>query len=333
MRLLMLVPDQDRATGNWVTARRLTAGLNRQGHACLLHGVTAGEPPDLAGILSDFRPAAVLLLHAWRSGLPWLQAGPPPLPMLVLLTGTDLNQGLDSPEQAPVINEILARAAAVLLQNRCLLSALAARRPDLQEKLVYLPPGVALGNEPYDLRRELGLPAGRRLLLCPASIRPVKGVVELLELAAALAARRDDFHLVFCGPLLADDYARRFLEAVALRPWASYVGTIPHAAMAAAIGAADLVLNSSFHEGLPNSLLEADALGVPILARDIPGNAEAVRSGENGLLYTDVASFVAGAGQLLDDPSWRTRRPTTTAESGSAREIERLDALLRSLVS
>ena len=67
----------------------------------------------------------------------------------------------------------------------------------------------------------------------------------------------------------------------------------------------DVILNNSVSEGLPNALLEATALGLPILARNIPGNAAVVESGGNGLLYDDAAGFLESAVRLLNDPDLR----------------------------
>ncbi|PLX75153.1 MAG: hypothetical protein C0614_11230 [Desulfuromonas sp.] len=331
MRLLIVVPEQNRETGNWVTAMRLADGLESCGHRLAVVGVAIDSGAPLQRVRQQFDPDAVLLLHAFRSGRPWLESGLKPVPVLVLLTGTDVNQGLDDPTQEAVINQVFVSAKFILLQNRKLIEVLKCRRPELGHKIEYLPPGVSLGNAPYPVRRQLGLDDDRALLLCPASVRPVKGVVELLELGDQLALCRDDFHLACCGPLLAGDYAHRFLREIEGRCWASYLGVIPHDAMASAIGSANLVLNNSFHEGLPNALVEADALGVPILARDIPGNAEVVRNGENGLLYSSAESFVSGAQQILDQPCWRSDRLASEGDVVNWREVERLDALLRSI--
>lgn len=53
------------------------------------------------------------------------------------------------------------------------------------------------------------------------------------------------------------------------------------------------MVNSSISEGMPNALLEAAALGVPVVARRIPGNCKVVRDGETGLLF-DVADEAVG---------------------------------------
>ncbi len=51
---------------------------------------------------------------------------------------------------------------------------------------------------------------------------------------------------------------------------------------------ADLYLSGSYYEGLPNALLEAQALGIPAVAFNSPGGiAEIIRDGENGMLVDD----------------------------------------------
>ncbi len=299
MRILILSPQQDRATGNYVTARRFQRGLEAFGHSARLAEV-APDPAAVAAEVAAFRPDLAILLHAYRTGRPWLEAGAR-LPFLVLLTGTDVHQGLDDAEQRPWILRAFREAAVVMIQNPLTCAALHRDYPHLGSRLRYLPPGIELGVAPYALRRIHGLPPETFLFFCPASLRPVKGVLELLDLFAPLARARRDFLVAFCGPELDADYARRFYAALKLYPWARYLGIIPVEAMPAALAETDVILNNSVAEGLPNALLEATVVGRPILARDIPGNAAVVRPGINGLLYGDGAEFLACASRLLDD--------------------------------
>ena len=48
--------------------------------------------------------------------------------------------------------------------------------------------------------------------------------------------------------------------------------------------AADAAVLPSYREGLPRSLLEAAAMGLPLIATDVPGNREVVHPGKNGML-------------------------------------------------
>jgi glycosyltransferase involved in cell wall biosynthesis len=49
--------------------------------------------------------------------------------------------------------------------------------------------------------------------------------------------------------------------------------------------ACDIYLSTSLWEGLPYSLIEAAACGLPIIASDVIGNNEVVIDGENGYLF------------------------------------------------
>lgn len=330
MRILIVVPRQERSTGNWISAERFRQGLEARGHHVTIRDTPLQAEDSLREALLTDPPDVALLLHAYRSGLPWLQAATGlGIPYAVMLTGTDVNQGLDDPRQSPVIRAVLDQAAMIVHQNPLLGEKLVSYHPCAAARLRHVAAGVVLGGEPCDLRQELALPTDRVLCLCAAGIRPVKGLVELLELFDRAGAERWPLTVAFCGPILDPVYAERFLEAVARRPWAHYLGVIPPGAMAAAMSSVDVILNNSTSEGLSNVLLEATVLGRPILARDIPGNAAIVEHGVNGMLYDD-ASFAACLRDLALNPQHRKAlaRPNP-ARFDPVREGEQLAELLR----
>jgi glycosyltransferase involved in cell wall biosynthesis len=79
--------------------------------------------------------------------------------------------------------------------------------------------------------------------------------------------------------------------------------------------AADIVLNTSEHEGgMANSLLEAMALGRPVLAADVTGNRSLVQDGVNGLLFKDASEMAEKAAMLLTDENLRQKLVTTAKE-------------------
>lgn len=332
MHVLIAVPQQDPATGNWVTARRFAEELSTRGAQVTLQGAPVEDPSGLRATLEDSRPDVAILLHAYRSGRPWLAAQQTTtIPYLVLLTGTDINNGFHDPKQRDVIKQTLSGAQAILLQNRLLIETFDQAHPALRSKLHYLPPDIRLGNLPCDLRAKLSLHPEAVLLFCPASIRPVKSVLELLRACDPLAGQGLPFHLAFCGPILDQDYGQSFLDAVSARDWASYLGVIDPEAMAAALQSADLVINNSQHEGLSNALLEAAAVGTPILARNIAGNAALVESGVNGRLFDD-ASFLDVVASLIGDPVLRARLSETRHPVSPGQEGDRLFTLVRDVL-
>lgn len=331
MRLLIVVPAQDRATGNWITATRLQQGVAARGHAVTIVA-TDGDSRKLRATVATAAPELVLLLHAWRSGRPWLETGSP-LPSAVLLTGTDVNSGMSDPVQSPVIAAVLQRAAAVLSQNPLTVGMLHQDHPELAAKVHLLPPGITLGDAPFPLRERLAVTPTELLCLCPAGIRPVKGVLELIGMCEPLAREGRPPRLVFCGPLLDNDYGQRFLEAVAAHPWTTWLGSVPPDAMPDAMRQADVILSNSFSEGLPNALVEAATLGRPIVARAIPGHAAVVTDGRNGLLYRDDDGFRSAIRRLQNDPAMVAGLSRPDPERFSPeREASALEAICREIL-
>jgi glycosyltransferase involved in cell wall biosynthesis len=334
MRILIVLPRQERATGNEVTAERHRAGLVALGHQVALARVALDDAVRLRAVVAAFVPDVIHLLHAYRSGRPWLEAALGGIPCLVTLTGTDINDGIATHEEGPIIRRVLADAGRIISQNRLTVERLCRKFPSFAGKIAYLTPGIVLGTAPAPVIRAEMVQPGGTLFLHPAGLRPVKRNRELLDLFDPLAAEGLHFSVAFCGPILDPAYSADFFTAIVRRPWARYLGVIPPAAMPATLRQVDVVLNNSQSEGLPNALLEAAALGVPMLVRDIPGNAAIVEEGINGLLYHDAASFARQVRALMTNPNLRRRLSRPDAgRYDPAVETRALVALYEEVVS
>ena len=66
---------------------------------------------------------------------------------------------------------------------------------------------------------------------------------------------------------------------------------------------AKILVLSSKHEALPLTILEAMALGVPVLCTNYPGVEEVIREGETGFIYRNLDEFKEKAVLLLDNLS------------------------------
>jgi len=335
MQLLIIVPKQPNTTGNYITARRFADLLPQYGWQATVVEADIENCSAISRALEHQCPDVVLLIHAYRTGQCWLQLDQPPaVPLAVLMSGTDYNHDLGLPDRAAVINQVLLQAGVILLQNKLALQTLGQELKTDRAKLKYLPPGIRLGSEHYPLREKLGLLDGTPLFLCPAGIRPVKGNLDLLLMCDKLVEEQPNFNLVFCGPPLDEDYTARFFATLDARPWAHYVGEIPKVAMADAMRQADVIVNNSRSEGVANALVEAAALGRPILAADIIGNRSVVQHGKNGLLFFDQQQFVRQALQLSRDLKLRSKlsKPNPSAYR-SDRESEVLSSILNRLLA
>lgn len=101
------------------------------------------------------------------------------------------------------------------------------------------------------------------------------------------------------GPLRAE------LEAQAARLGINvkFLGNVPRAEAVDLLRDAKVLVLPSASEGASNSLLEAIATGVPVVATKLPGTCELIRHEQEGLLVPvgDVDALAAALGRLLSD--------------------------------
>lgn len=88
-------------------------------------------------------------------------------------------------------------------------------------------------------------------------------------------------------------------------------GWLPHEEALRRLAAADVFVHYSRWDAIPNTVLEAMALGLPVVASDIPANRELIRSGENGFLAAGETELLERTLQLADDPKLRARMGAT----------------------
>jgi glycosyltransferase involved in cell wall biosynthesis len=81
------------------------------------------------------------------------------------------------------------------------------------------------------------------------------------------------------------------------------------------------VVQSSLTEGLPNVILEAAILGVPILATDVGGTSEVVQHEREAWLIPpgSDAALIDGISRFLDDPAAAAARASAARGSVAAR--------------
>jgi glycosyltransferase involved in cell wall biosynthesis len=128
-------------------------------------------------------------------------------------------------------------------------------------------------------------------------LRAIKGSDLMIEAFSLL--ERPDLHLHMGGP--ADRaWGRELMERHRSRPGITFHGEV---APAEFLPTLDLFVLPSRSEGMSNALLEAMALGLPVVATDVGGNAEVLDGGRAGVLVEPTAGSIAeGVRSLLDDP-------------------------------
>ncbi|MEW6589797.1 MAG: glycosyltransferase family 4 protein [Pseudomonadota bacterium] len=136
-----------------------------------------------------------------------------------------------------------------------------------------------------------------------------KGVGEFVEAARQLTGAGISARFVLVGD--PDPASPASVPESTLRSWHGQHGVEwwgRREDMPAVLQAAHIACLPSFYgEGLPKSLLEAAACGLPIVTTDAPGCREVVQDGVNGLLVPvrDAGALAAALGKLIGDAALR----------------------------
>ncbi|MFO1512646.1 MAG: glycosyltransferase [Verrucomicrobiota bacterium] len=168
-------------------------------------------------------------------------------------------------------------------------------------------------------------------IVCVARHVKVKNLVLLLEACAELRRRGVEFRcaLIGDGPLHEELKAKRAL--LGLGNIVSMPGALEQREVLSWWQRAAIGVLSSENEGMPVSLMEAAACGVPVVAPAVGGIPELVRHGETGLLTkpNDVVSLTVALERLLRDPKLRAvfgraARQQAEAKFSVKRQVDQL---------
>lgn len=307
-RVALLTPTAfPSVTGNAVTVGRIARGLAARGVLVRTWALSAGPREQLEDEVVGFAPDVVHAFHASTAGDVGLGlARRLGVPLVVTITGTDGNADLADSGRGPTVRRALEGAAAVTVFHESMAARVRAGLAAGPADLAVVPQSVVFPDGP-DAPAPPMAESGP-LVLLPAGIRAVKRPRLPLAPLEAVRAAHPGLTLLYVGPVLEPAEGDALVGALAGRPWARYLGPVPHRAMPALLARADLVLNCSLAEGgMANAVLEALALGRAVLASDIEGNRSVIQDGVTGALYRSEAELAARAAHLLGDPALRQR--------------------------
>jgi phosphatidylinositol alpha-mannosyltransferase len=167
---------------------------------------------------------------------------------------------------------------------------------------------------------------------------PRKGLPELLGACQRLAREGRPFRVILVGDGALRGEAER-LAGGALRGRVHFEGRVPHDRLPSFYATADVFCSPARGgESFGMVLLEAMALGVAVLATDLPGHRSVVTPDHDGVLVPrrDSGALAAALARLLDDPVERRRLGANGLRSaagfGWSEIAERLEAIYRSVV-
>ncbi|XP_054449915.1 glycosyltransferase 1 domain-containing protein 1 [Pteronotus mesoamericanus] len=307
MRLLFLAVLRP-CTGNAVTAQRVRGHLEAAGHVCVLKDALDYDSAlEVAGLVQAAAAEAALALHAYRAGRLLRGHG---IPFGIIFGGTDLNEDVNQAEKNHVMGKVLEEARFAVAFSESMKAAAGLQWPHAKDKIyvqtqgIMTTPNAAFAWDAFlrcaDIRPSAH-DAHVFLLIC--GLRQVKDPLYLVDAFSEWHRQEPHVYLAIVGPEVDPVFTREVKARVQSAAGVRLVPEMPQGDLHAALKSCTALVNSSVSEGMSAAILEAMELGVPVLARNIPGNAAVVRHGDTGLLFSDPQEFVQLARRLVRDPT------------------------------
>ena len=155
-----------------------------------------------------------------------------------------------------------------------------------------------------------------------------KGVMEFAEAAAMIKTSGADARFVLVGPLdaenrtaISEEVVDGWVEAGVLTYEGSCEDVRPY------IESASCVVLPSYREGAPRTLIEASAMGRPVIATRVPGCTAVVSEGETGLLC-EVRDSVSLAGAMQQFLAMTAKERKHLGDSGRLKMEQEFDQAL-----
>ncbi|MFH1116963.1 MAG: glycosyltransferase family 4 protein [Pseudomonadota bacterium] len=175
-------------------------------------------------------------------------------------------------------------------------------------------PGKVKEADVQALRIKLGLTAELPVIGYVGRLSADKGIDELLQAWHLLRRLRHDTRLLLIGPLDNDaPVSPSVLDALTSDPHVIMTDFVAHEALPLYYSLMQVFVLPSYREGFPLCLLEASAMGIPIVATRVTGCVDAVRDGITGTLVP-----VHDPQSLADAPAAYLQNPDLAREHGRA---------------
>jgi len=167
-------------------------------------------------------------------------------------------------------------------------------------------------------------------------LSPEKGVETILLAMGEVVRTHPNVHLHIVGTGPEETHLRHVADELKLDGNVSFLGY--RSDTRKEYGVMDIYISASTREGLPNSVLEAQASGIPCIVSDIPGNRRVVTGGVNGLVFQmdDPKDLAAKIRWMLTHSEkayeyGQTGQERVVAEFSLKKRIQKLEDLYRSL--
>lgn len=275
-------------------------------------------PYNMPALLAEWKPAVIHAYYGHKavkyremieaSGIPWL----------VSFHGVDVSKFTDEPGYNEELKKVFASAELVLARSHSLLEALRG--------LGCPPEKLRLNRTPIPLDRFEVVPRtapadGAWRLVQACRLIPKKGLYTTLEALREVVRHYPKLKWILCGSGPERDRLAQRRDELGLKENVSLKGWQDQDALRDEYAAGHVFIHpselteTSDQEGIPNSMLEAMATGLPVIATRHGGIPEAVTDGLDGLLVPErrPAELAAAILRMLGDPELWHRLSTGAA--------------------
>jgi sugar transferase (PEP-CTERM/EpsH1 system associated) len=168
------------------------------------------------------------------------------------------------------------------------------------------------------IRADMGLELDPLYIGTVGNLRPVKNQTLLLQAAQQVCAKHHQVRVVIIGDGPLREQLMRTAEELGIHKQVRLLGA--RAEIPDLLNALDIFVLPSLSEGLPMSILEAMACGLPVVATSVGGVPEVVVDGETGLLVPsqDVWQLVGALETLVQQATTRLK----LGQQGRQRAVE-----------
>lgn len=190
----------------------------------------------------------------------------------------------------------------VVVVSRQMKTVMAAKNGFVADKIAVIHNGIALPEAPIFAPAKDGLVIGS----C-GRLAAVKDFALMVEIARRVAARTRKIHFVIAGEGPEKNRLTDLIRHYGLADIFDLPG--PMEDMGAFYKSIDVFMNTSIHEGIPMSVLEAMSHGRPVIAPQVGGLPEILKNGREGFLIPRrrLDDYVSRCITLWEDPDLRMR--------------------------
>jgi glycosyltransferase involved in cell wall biosynthesis len=210
-----------------------------------------------------------------------------PRPVVITLWGSD-----KLITQIPILSKpiirVLNTADAIVCENNNLKTFLVSK--GLNSKIItlirnginfdYFQPGDSIKARKY-----LGLKNDQLILLSIGSLNKNKNHTLLINAFSEIVTSKSSLHLYIIGKGEEQVGLKKQIKKLKLEQKITLLGLLDHKSISEWMKAADIFILPSRNEGTPNSLLEAMASGLPVIASQVGGIPELIQENIEGLLF------------------------------------------------